>query len=272
VGVVNVYDSDFTWPEGSRVEALRIIQVLPKTTPPPNQPRIGVADQTNARAILGNVPVESDGSVHFEAPAGRLLYFQALDRRGLAIQSMRSGTYLHPGERLVCRGCHEPKGTALRGGGGMPLAFRRPPSKIEPDVDGSNPFSYVRLVQPALDRNCVSCHRKEGAIDLSGGMEGSHGWTRSYRNLAGRYGFFFHVSNGAIHKGVHGGTRTIPGAFGALASPLLEYLGEEHCGVELPQEDFHRITLWLDANSEFFGSYENTAAQTRGEVVEPTMY
>ncbi len=31
------------------------------------------------------------------------------------------------------------------------------------------------------------------------------------------------------------------------------------------------VTLWLDCNSPFYGSYENTAAQARGEVVKPTL-
>ncbi|GAF85846.1 unnamed protein product, partial [marine sediment metagenome] len=60
--VMNVYDSDFAWPEGAKVAALRIVQLLPKSTPPPDQPRIGIARQTNARASLGTVPVEADGS------------------------------------------------------------------------------------------------------------------------------------------------------------------------------------------------------------------
>ena len=38
--------------------------VLPKTTPPPNEPRIGVADMTNARAVLGTVPVEAPEKDH----------------------------------------------------------------------------------------------------------------------------------------------------------------------------------------------------------------
>ena len=33
----------------------------------------------------------------------------------------------------------------------------------------------------------------------------------------------------------------------------------------------HRITLWLDCNSEFYGSYEDTEAQVRGYVVQPTL-
>lgn len=269
--VMNVYDSDFAWPEGTKITALRVIQVLPKSTPPPNVPRIGVAQQTNARAVLGTVPVEEDGSAHFEVPPGKEVYFQALDARGLAVQSMRSGTYLHPGERLVCQGCHEPKHRPPSQPAEMPLALRRAPSPIQPEPSGSNPFSYVRLVQPALDRNCVACHREKKALDLSGTAAAANGWTRSYVNLAEKYGFFFHVTNGSIHAGIHGGSRTTPGQFGALASKLIHYLDQRHYGVKLSEEDFRRITLWLDSNSEFFGAYENTEAQARGEVVHPSL-
>ena len=254
-----------------RVSALRIVQVLPKTTPSPNVPRIGVAEQTNARAVLGTVPVEADGSAYFEAPAGKEIYFQAVDDQGLAIQSMRSGTYLHPGEHLSCRGCHERRREGPDRSAQVPLAMRRAPSKISPDLAGSNPFNYVRLVQDVLDRNCVECHRAEGALDLTGVIEGPHGWTRSYNNLAAKYGFYFHVTNGAIRTGVHGGARTIAGQFGARAAGLLEYLSEKHYGVKLSSEDLHRITLWLDCNSEFFGAYENTAAQSLGQLVPPSL-
>jgi hypothetical protein len=138
-------------------------------------------------------------------------------------------------------------------------------------VDGSNPFNYVRLVQPALDRNCVSCHSKEKAPDLAGVIEGKNGWTRSYNNLAEKYGFYFHVSNGSINTGVHGGTRSIAGKFGARSSKLLDFMDERHYGVKLSKEDFHRLTLWLDCNSEFYGSYENTLAQAKGRIVWPTL-
>jgi hypothetical protein len=271
VAVMNVYDGDFRWPSGTRVDALRIIHVLPKTTPPSNQPRIGVGTQTNARAALGTVPVESDGSAYFEAPTGKTLYFQALDAEGLAIQSMRSGTYLHPGERLICQGCHEPKQRAPSSGHAVPLALRRPPSRIQPEAQGSNPFSYVRLVQPMLDKHCVSCHRQREALDLSGSVGGEHGWTRSYANLAEKYGFYYHVTNGSIRSGIHGGSRTIPGQFGARAAPLRNYLDERHYGVKLDDDERRRITLWLDCNSEFYGAYEDTAAQARGEVVYPSL-
>ena len=106
-----------------------MFQVLPKeTTHIANQPRIGVANAESARMLLGTVPVESDGSAYFRAPAGKPLYFQAVDGAGRAVQTMRSVTYLQPGERRGCVGCHETPGTA------PPrhslLAMQRPASRI----------------------------------------------------------------------------------------------------------------------------------------------
>ena len=183
---------------------------------------------------------------------------------------MRSAAYFQPGERHACRGCHEPVHEAPRAGGAVPIAFRRPPSPLAPPPDGANPFSYVRLVQPVLDRRCVPCHEKEKALDLDGAVEAG-GLTRSYLALAGKYGFWFDVTNGAIKTGAHGGSRTVPGRFGARAAPLLGYLDEGHHGMRLPPEDFVRIALWLDCNSEFLGAYEEAPAQARGEVVRPSL-
>jgi hypothetical protein len=271
IAVMNVYDSEMPWPEGTRLTALRVIQVLPKSTPAPNEPRIGVAEQSNARAVLGTVPIEADGSAYFEAPAGKPLYFQTLDADGLAVQSMRSDTYVHAGGSLTCQGCHEPRTRAPRPAGNKPLALQRPPSKIQPEADGANPFNFVRLVQPVLEQNCVACHAEKQALGLSGVSEGKHGFTRSYANLAGKYGSYFDVLNGSINRGVHGGSRTVPGKFGARVSPLLPFLEEGHYGVKLSTEDRRRVTLWLDCNSEFYGAYENTSAQARGEIVAPSL-
>ena len=289
IAVMNVYDSQFEWPTDTTICALRIVHVLPKTSSPVNDPRIGVADGANARAVLGTVPVEADGSAYFEAPVGKSIYFQALDAEGMAVQSMRSSTYVHPGEQLSCQGCHERKHTPPDLARTLPLALRRSPSPIEPEPEGSNPFSYVRLVQPVLDRHCVECHRREDALDLSGVIEGPHGFSRSYTNLAANYGFYFHSYNRSFHASNHGrGERGVPGLdarmeplyersgantqagrFGAQAARLTAYLDASHHGVKLTDEERRRIIVWLDANSDFFGAYEDTAAQSRGEIVYP---
>ena len=87
----------------------------------------------------------------------------------------------------------------------------------------------------------------------------------------GKYGFYFHVTNGSINTGVHGGTRTIAGKFGARAAKLLDYLDQQHYGVRLSPEDCHRLILWLDCNSEFYGAYEQPQAQSLGIHVRPSI-
>jgi len=266
--LVDVYDGRLPWPEGVRIQALRVIQLLPKSTAPPNRPRIGIGNQTNARAVLGTVPVAADGSAHFTAPAGKPLYFQALDARGRAVQSMRSVTYLQPGQRLACQGCHEPKTAAPAMPRRVPLAFRRRPSDLRPPPEGANPFSYPRLVQPVLDRHCAGCHAEQPkACDLSGAPGERHGWSKSYESLA-RAGFHFDAVKGCHRRQ---GSRTVPGEFGARASRLVDLLDKGHHGVKLPPEDLRRIVLWLDCNSEFYGAYEDIADQAAGKIVRPAL-
>ena len=276
ITVLNVYESLRPWPEGVRIRALRVLQVLPKTTPNADDPKIGVGKQTGARAALGTVPVEEDGSAYFRAPINKAIYFQALDGEGRAVQSMRSLTYLHQGERLTCRGCHEPRTQTQAAPAAVPLALRRAPSELKPEPDGANPFNYVRLVQPVLDRHCAACHAKEPKAPKldAGPAPGKHGFSISYTSLAAKYGFYFDSFNGSHKVPVRGGSGTTPGAFGAMASRLMQVVGgPAHAarGLKLPPEDLYRLTVWLDCNTDFYGAYENVAAQARGEVVRPAL-
>jgi hypothetical protein len=275
MAVLNVYERLKPWPDGAQVKALRIVQIVPMSVPSQvtydrRAPEIGcrlLGDFPSvvlARQVVGTVPVEADGSAHFSVPAHKEVFFQVLDERGLALQSMRSGTYAHPGERLVCQGCHEPKHQAPLNPASVPIALRRPPSRPVPDVDGSNPFSYPRLVQPVLDQHCVACHAKSGGKAMPLGRDPiQNQWFASYVNLAPKYGF---IGYGNPH-------RTVPGRFGARASKRFEILDKGHHGLQLPEADLHRIALWLDCCSVFYGVYEKDGgeAQLRGEVVRPTL-
>lgn len=270
VGLVNVYDSSYPMPEGTKITHLRIIQLLPKTTPYANNPRIGYGDQKGARMVMGTVPVEADGSAYFKMPAGKPVYFQALDGDGLAVQSMRSATYVHPGEKLFCRGCHERPAQSATTPMHALAAFEREPSEITPDVAGSRPFSFPILVQPVLDKNCVSCHQKsrtegKNAPDLSEGANRKpNEWFASYDSLR-PYSFFW---DNAVFDGV---ARTTPGKFGAHAARLYKLLMDGHYGVKLSKEEMHRLTLWLDCNSDFYGSYEDLQQQLEAKVVWPKL-
>ena len=129
---------------------------------------------------------------------------------------------------MLCQGCHESRHHAPAVPKQLPIALRRAPSRIKPDVDGSNPFSYPRLVQPVLEKHCVKCHEenKEVAprLDSEVVSKGRNKWYASYHSLARDYGFW---SYGDRH-------RTTPGKFGARASKLYELLKDgDHYDVNL---------------------------------------
>jgi len=88
--------------------------------------------------VLGTVPVEADGSAFFEVPAGRPVFFVALDANDLSVKRMQSFTNVMPGETLGCVGCHEPRtqapGTA-RVAGILPARVEGvPPSNRGPEA------------------------------------------------------------------------------------------------------------------------------------------
>ncbi len=264
--LLDVYESSEPLPPGA-VKALRIVQILPKTTFKSDDPQISMAKQVSARALLGTVPVEADGSAYFKAPAGVPLYFQAVDADGLAIQSMRSIAYLQPGERRACIGCHEPRRAAPPNR--EPVAARRPPSAISPGPDGARPFSYPRLVQPVLDRHCVPCHgpeKPEGKVVLTGEVtRTSAPHSVSYKSLARRDLVpWFDSVNGSEWK-----PRTYPGQFGARASRLIQMLRAGHYDVKLDRNSLASLAIWIDLNVPFYGVYEpaQVKEQLAGRIV-----
>ena len=273
VACVNVYDGLLPWPKGASIKALRNIQLVPKATYRIDDPAVSKWSESLCRGVLGTVPVEPDGSAHFRVPAGKTVYFQALDANGLAVQSMESATYMQPGERLVCQGCHEHRWQAPKAPASVPLALRRAPSKIVPEVEEAFPVAFPRLVQPVLDRKCVPCHTKNAkAPDLSGTFDADANaknlgrtWTRSYHTLVGRA---FGLSGKPPSREQ---VRTTPGEFGATASKLYQMLRAGHHDLKLTPADLRRITLWLDCNSNFYGAYHDLENQLRGEEVLPTI-
>jgi hypothetical protein len=266
----NVYSS---WPRlpDVRIARLRVVQVLPKSTWHANDPPLGLANISPGKQVLGTVSVEADGSAYFRAPAGLPLAFQALDERGQAVQIMRSLTYLQPGESVSCVGCHEPRHTAPASvPGRTPLAVTRDPSAIQPGPDGSRPFSYPILVQPVLDRHCVSCHRPgkaEGSVVLSGEPQGHY--TVSYNALARLVPYSDWAGRPGDFRVVNSEPTTRPDFFGARGSRLTPLLGKEHYDVQLTPEEFDRLVTWMDVNALFYGTFDrqDQARQKRGERI-----
>jgi hypothetical protein len=274
IGIMNVYESDFAWPKDTRITALRIVQVF-QNYGGGDEPPMGFSGMALPRIPLGTAPVYEDGSVYFLAPINRMLYFQALDENGLAVQSMRSATSVQAGERLTCVGCHEDKWKAPAASRRheTPLAFRRGrPDPITPEACGTEPFTFPRHVQPILTAKCAGCHvrEKKGPQQLA---DTTLVPFRGGRNKAGKasaafadlrpYTWFYTLNYGVADN------RSAPGKIGARASKLLPCLSPQHHGVQLTDRERRMITLWMDLNSPYYCSIFDRAKQHAGELVYP---
>jgi hypothetical protein len=266
--VQNVYQSWPPLPRGS-VKRLRIVQVLPKSTWHANNPPLGLPSISPGKQVLGTVPVEADGSAYFRAPAGIPVAFQALDELGQAVQVMRSVAYLQPGENASCVGCHEPRTTAPAQRRAA-LAAAREPSVIQPGPDGSNPLSYPILVQPVLDKRCVSCHspqKPEGKVILTGQPQGHY--TVSYNALARLVPYSDWGAKPGDFRKVNSEPTSAIDFFGARGSSLTRLLRNGHYDVKLSPDEWDRLVTWMDANVLFYGTFDpaDQARQRRGERI-----
>jgi hypothetical protein len=226
-----------------------------------------------AKQVLGEAPVEADGSACFRVPAGVPVYFMALDGEGRAMQRMRSFTHFMPGETQGCVGCHEHRLSAARP---QPSAaanlLPRRPAPAEWGLDG---FDYARIVQPVLDRHCGQCHtgiEPAGGVDLSGGK--TDFFNVSYETLArqqqGRRGTKY-VSWIPTYNGQEWNILDVaPKAWGSPQSRLAEIVLGGHpdedgkSRVALDAGDRRRVLAWIDLNVPYYGTSETAYPERPG--------
>ena len=220
---------------------------------------LGLDGPWDVKRILGTVPVEADGSARFKIPANSALSLQPLDDQGQALQLMRSWFVGMPGEAVSCAGCHEPQNEVSLNR--PSLAARQAPVAIEPWHGPARGFSFVREVQPVLDKYCVSCHDgakmnrpsfKDGEMladwktQLSGHWGGGGKFTRSY----------FELQRFVRRPGIEGDRRMFtPLEFHFRTTELGQMLGRSHHGVALDAEAWERLAAWADLNAPFYGTW-----------------
>lgn len=223
--------------------------------------------------ILGDVPVEADGSAHFTVPADVAVYFQLLDANRMELRRMRSFISFQPGEQRACAGCHETRGIAARAAKD-PLAASKPPAELLPPPWGDRPVSFLRDIQPILDRHCVECHsglKPAGGLDFFGGLTD---WSRETERMWGLvpgYGFnrAFETINKAklvaiAEPNIQDASITPPLAYGAHRSKLFEALHREPHPERVKLDAIERLTLtmWADANAPYHDRFVNKRTAT----------
>ena len=263
--------------ERGTIKRLRVNEII--SQPTSSAPVRSWAANELVKRVLGTVPVNEDGSAAFEAPAGTLLQLQLLDENDMAVMTMRSAVYLQPGERATCVGCHEPRNNSPVAQSRLkPLHVHAIQPPAGPQYDGG--LSFVRTVQPVLDRYCIGCHgldKTEGDINLLGTMETDAPRARKakQKNQDPRYfsvAYYDLVSRGNLVKVAPRNGETYPSRpkdyfahAGRLAGFLLaghpDRLGNKV--VEIDRESFRRIVDWLDLNAQFYGDYSFNRIETQ---------
>jgi hypothetical protein len=223
------------------------------------------------KIILGDATVHEDGSVYFEMPARRPVYFQLLDQRGYMVQTMRSWTTLQPGERASCIGCHEHKNQVPVAHRALSAAMTAGPETLQPFLEDPQGFSFPKQIQPILNRHCVSCHNSDGQIayDLTGvavaDLHAKRYWSRSYLQLT-------HAapdirSNKSKWRGSpeHALVNWVsaqsappmlsPYSAGASTSQLMHLIEAGHEGVALSRQERETIAAWIDLGVPYCGDY-----------------
>jgi hypothetical protein len=243
------------------------------------------------KLVWGEVPVNADGSAAFEVPADAPIYFMALDAEGRAIQRMRSFTHLMPGERQGCIGCHEPRDQSARAS--RPVAFEQTPQRLTPPEWGQRGFSYPDIVQPVLDKHCVTCHGPHNApkgLDLSG--DKTEFFNVSYELLArlGTPAEDYDVGGAQYADFKNPYTKWIPtynGSeenlleitpkyWGSPASKLAEIVASGHPDekgeprVNMSAEERRRIYAWIDLNVPYYDTSDSNRIEAKGcRYIEP---
>ncbi len=245
---------------------------------------VSIEGTWDVKKVLGTATVYEDGSACFTVPAKTPVYFQLLDERGDAVQTMRSWSQLQRGEHLACVGCHESKNAAPPPYK-RPMALRVGPQELYHGQDAPRGFSFEREIQPILDRHCIRCHHvaEPGRMVNASGpiaiatpgvavtpeagkpsgedktpdenvrpafslLGGPGTWSPAYCSLANRW-----VNNWINVQ--ESPALLPPYSAGAAKSPLMAMLRTGHNKVELSREELEKLSCWIDLLVPCFGDY-----------------
>lgn len=207
----------------------------------------------DAKWIVGETPVHSDGSAAFIVPARLPLFFQALDAKGHVVQTMRSWATLQPGETFNCIGCHESRLQSPPPLNATPIAIKLGAKPLEPFYGPMRPFSFRKEIQPILDNRCVRCHNGNasgGGLNLEKDTAyetlTKHGECDNFS----KYVSWFHAEDSPILQP--------PYRAGSSQSLLVKMLEDRRMPKEgsLTKEELDKIICWIDIGVPECGTYE----------------
>ncbi|MDP6555928.1 MAG: hypothetical protein QGG71_14760 [Pirellulaceae bacterium] len=222
---------------------------------------ISVNGAWDVKKVLGSARVYEDGSAAFTVPARTPVYFQALDDHNHVVQTMRSWSTLQPGETFSCVGCHVDKGRTPPARAALPQALKAGPQPLEPLYDEVQGFSFPRLIQPILDRNCVECHSREAVANDTSTISLEGAGTFDKRSLKTWSDAYLALADPKIASWVSPQSAPPmlpPYHAGAAKSKLIDILAKGHEGVKLTSAEMDLIACWIDLGVPYAGTYTET--------------
>lgn len=161
---LNVYNSGrdpaSCLPPGS-VRHVRVLEGISRASS--DRPALdGTADwvQLAPRRLLGEVPVEADGSFQLEVLPDTPIELQVLDEQGLALKSC-FWTWTRPHFNQGCIGCHEDP--ELTPENRVVDAVKKPAVRLTPPLDQQVRVRFERDVAPLVVAKCRGCHEAQGS-------------------------------------------------------------------------------------------------------------
>ncbi|MBE2216304.1 MAG: hypothetical protein IAE82_20695 [Opitutaceae bacterium] len=152
---LNCYTADPARAAGTKPGEVKRIRFLESVTTPP-QSGANLSGLV-PRRIIGEAPVESDGSFNVVVPADTPLLLQTLDERGLALGTC-GWVWVKPKESRGCIGCHEdpelvPENNYVQ-------ALRRLPNHLLTPPEERRTVTFLRDIVPILQKSCATaqCH------------------------------------------------------------------------------------------------------------------
>jgi formylglycine-generating enzyme required for sulfatase activity len=174
---------------------------------------------------------------------------------------MRSWMSAMPGETLSCVGCHDTQNSTPPVA--KSLALGKPPAAITPWHGPVRGFSFVREVQPVLDRFCVGCHDGTTAAGRAASPDfraappvhpqaGDANYNNSTQFTPAYLALRSYVRGHTIESDMH---LLTPCEFSADTTELVQLLRAGHHGVKLDAEAWDRLTTWIDLNTPAHGTW-----------------
>jgi hypothetical protein len=270
---LDVYESDQVAVRRAKgsIDRVRVIEAVPRAeeTPADVSGSPGTNNSTLARRLLGEAPVEPDGSFHIDVPADLPVQLQLLGNDGLALATC-DWIWVKNREYRGCIGCHEDP--ELTPENRFVQAVARPANQLTLPPERRRSVTFRQHVLPILRTRCSECHGDSGQGPAFGALaDQDDAWT-AYQTLLGRKSSETSESAAVVVPGSAKASRLIWQLFGRDTSQAgdeaadhLVLIAPGH--VELLTDEERQVFVeWIDLGAPWDLAAESPGAGEGGAV------